>query len=224
MRRSRPTERCHAVQCRAVVREDRAQAGGALGSGEGARPTKFQAQKCRAWLSLVERPVRDRKVAGSNPVAPIILTRRLPQSRRKQSGRRDIRLNKSAKKNGALKKFEDVREAPAHERQPSLCLQAKSVDEGSNAGPLRNLIKTRTRALCVSSADRNARLATRAIDLPKLVRHLGAFEIGVALIRGLDPLRLERLHAALKFVRVARHERDRNPSLPNFSATDVEMP
>jgi hypothetical protein len=24
-----------------------------------------------AWLSLVERPVRDRKVAGSNPVAPI---------------------------------------------------------------------------------------------------------------------------------------------------------
>jgi hypothetical protein len=23
-----------------------------------------------AWLSLVERPVRDRKVAGSNPVAP----------------------------------------------------------------------------------------------------------------------------------------------------------
>lgn len=24
-----------------------------------------------AWLSLVERPVRDREVAGSNPVAPI---------------------------------------------------------------------------------------------------------------------------------------------------------
>ena len=26
-----------------------------------------------AWLSLVERPVRDREVAGSNPVAPIFL-------------------------------------------------------------------------------------------------------------------------------------------------------
>ena len=28
-------------------------------------------QNVGAWLSLVERPVRDRKVAGSNPVAPI---------------------------------------------------------------------------------------------------------------------------------------------------------
>jgi hypothetical protein len=28
-----------------------------------------------AWLSLVERPVRDRKVAGSHPVAPIIFSR-----------------------------------------------------------------------------------------------------------------------------------------------------
>jgi hypothetical protein len=31
--------------------------------------------KCRAWLSLVERPVRDRNVAGSNPVAPTTTTR-----------------------------------------------------------------------------------------------------------------------------------------------------
>ena len=42
--------------------------------------------------------------------------------------------------------------------------------------------------------------------------------------RGLDPLRLERLHAVLQFFRVARHERDRKTSAPNFSATDVEMP
>ena len=27
-------------------------------------------QNIGAWLSLVERPVRDREVAGSNPVAP----------------------------------------------------------------------------------------------------------------------------------------------------------
>ena len=32
-----------------------------------------------AWLSLVERPVRDREVAGSNPVAPID-RRRKPES------------------------------------------------------------------------------------------------------------------------------------------------
>ena len=32
------------------------------------RPTREQ--EIGAWLSLVERPVRDRKVAGSNPVAP----------------------------------------------------------------------------------------------------------------------------------------------------------
>ena len=36
---------------------------------------------------------------------------RLQPSREKQSGQRDVRLNQSAQKNGALKKFEDLREA-----------------------------------------------------------------------------------------------------------------
>jgi hypothetical protein len=41
---------------------------------KGARRSKFEHKNVGAWLSLVERPVRDRKVAGSNPVAPILLT------------------------------------------------------------------------------------------------------------------------------------------------------
>ena len=35
----------------------------------------FRHKNVGAWLSLVERPVRDRKVAGSNPVAPTTFTR-----------------------------------------------------------------------------------------------------------------------------------------------------
>jgi hypothetical protein len=36
------------------------------------RLNPVEVQYIGAWLSLVERPVRDRKVAGSNPVAPTI--------------------------------------------------------------------------------------------------------------------------------------------------------
>ena len=36
----------------------------------GLKTEPVEAQYVGAWLSLVERPVRDRKVAGSNPVAP----------------------------------------------------------------------------------------------------------------------------------------------------------
>src|SRR6267378_189594 len=54
------------------------------------------------------------------------------------------------------------------------------------------------------SADRNARLATRAIDLPKLGRHLGAFEIGVALIRGRAFDR--SLHDHLAIANAAKHK------------------
>jgi hypothetical protein len=38
-------------------------------------------QNVGAWLSLVERPVRDRKVAGSNPVAPTKRFAKEPQQR-----------------------------------------------------------------------------------------------------------------------------------------------
>jgi hypothetical protein len=80
-------------------------------------PTRARSRK--RWIRVKRMPygrdqfspTRNRKVAGSNPVAPIILTpfHRLEQSRRKQSGRRDICLNKSTQKNGALKKFEERR-------------------------------------------------------------------------------------------------------------------
>jgi hypothetical protein len=57
----------------------------------------------------------DRKVAGSNPVAPSHF-RRLHPSLEKYSGQRDVPLNQPAQKNGALKKFEEFREAGAFRR------------------------------------------------------------------------------------------------------------
>ena len=39
----------------------------------GLQTEPVEARYVGAWLSLVERPVRDRKVAGPNPVAPTIL-------------------------------------------------------------------------------------------------------------------------------------------------------
>ena len=72
-----------------------------------------EAQYVGAWLSLVERPVRDRKVAGSNPVAPII---KIPfHHLQAKPGENDPLARyppeSSRHKNGALKKFDDLRVA-----------------------------------------------------------------------------------------------------------------
>ena len=77
----------------------------------GLQTEPVEAPYVAAWLSLVERPVRDRKVAGSNPVAPTI-TRSSPAKPRETIRPPRVRLN-HPQKNGALKKFEDFREAGA---------------------------------------------------------------------------------------------------------------
>ena len=60
------------MMCNVVPLRGVAQLGRALRSG---RRTSYKFHTplyCGAWLSLVERGVRDAEVAGSNPVAPII--------------------------------------------------------------------------------------------------------------------------------------------------------
>ena len=83
----------------------------------GLKTERVEAQYVGAWLSLVERPVRDRKVAGSNPVAPT----KTNWSISKPSREKMIRLARyppesSRHNNGALKKFDDFREAGARRR------------------------------------------------------------------------------------------------------------
>jgi hypothetical protein len=70
----------------------------------GLKTELVEAQYVGAWLSLVERPVRDRKVAGSNPVAPTKLT---------NVALRAISAINPGQKNEAFNKFEELREADA---------------------------------------------------------------------------------------------------------------
>jgi hypothetical protein len=65
---------------------------------------RIRHKNVRARLSLVERPVRDRKVAGSNPVAPTTFTKVSHPS--PAGAERNIRIN-PGQKNGAFNKFED---------------------------------------------------------------------------------------------------------------------
>jgi hypothetical protein len=61
----------------------------------GLKDEHVEARDVGAWLSLVERPVRDRKVAGSNPVAPTTFTklerrRRFAKPTRTRSAPREL--------------------------------------------------------------------------------------------------------------------------------------
>jgi hypothetical protein len=55
---------------------------------------------------LVEHPVLDRNIAGSNPVAPTIVTRERLAENVSSETRYPPEIN-SGQKNGALKKFEE---------------------------------------------------------------------------------------------------------------------